>query len=77
MFKSVRLALGAVLFIGGIILTLLPGSILLVIGGLLLLSYDWPLARKWLQFFQRQMTTSARKLDRFLLNRRLKKSRVR
>ena len=77
MAKTIRLSLGTLLFISGIILTLLPGSILLVIGGLLLLSYDWPLARKWLQFFQRQMSTSARKLDRFLLNRRLRKSRVR
>lgn len=77
MLKTVRLSLGALLFICGIILTLLPGSILLVIGGLMLLSYDWPKARGWLRFFQNQMSASARKLDRLLLNRRLRKSQVR
>lgn len=77
MIKIIRLSLGSILFIGGIILTLLPGSIFLVIGGLMLLSYDWPRARGWLQFFQNQMSASARKLDRLLLNRRLRKSRVR
>ena len=77
MIKIIRLSLGSILFIGGIILTLLPGSVFLVIGGLMLLSYDWPRARGWLQFFQNQMSASARKLDRLLLNRRLRRSRVR
>ncbi|GGF55481.1 PGPGW domain-containing protein [Alteromonas lipolytica] len=77
MLKTIRLSLGALLFISGIILTLLPGSILLVIAGLMLLSYDWPRARTWLKFFQNQMASSARKLDRLLLFRRLRKSRVR
>ncbi|WP_296048343.1 PGPGW domain-containing protein [uncultured Alteromonas sp.] len=77
MKKTLRLSLGGLLFLSGIVLTLLPGSILLVIGGLMLLSYDWPRARNWLRFFQNQMTSSARKLDRLLLNRRLRKSRVR
>ena len=77
MKNTLRLSLGAILFLTGIVLTLLPGSILLVIGGLILLSYDWPRARSWLRFFQNQMTSSARRLDRLLLNRRLRKSRVR
>ncbi len=70
--RIVRLTLGAILFVGGIVLTLLPGSILLVVGGLVLLSYDWPKARNWLKYSQKTMTTSARKIDRFLLMRKLR-----
>ena len=70
--RIVRLTLGAILFIGGVVLTLLPGSILLVAGGLMLLSYDWPRARGWLKYSQKTMTTGARKIDRFLLMRRLR-----
>ncbi|CAA0364605.1 Integral membrane protein TerC [Alteromonas alvinellae] len=70
--RILRLTLGAILFVGGIVLTLLPGSILLVVSGLVLLSYDWPRARGWLKFSQRAMTLSARKLDRFLLMRKLR-----
>ncbi len=77
MVKIIRISLGAILFLGGIVLTLLPGSILLVLGGLILLSYDWPRARTWLRFFQAQMSTSARRLDKFLMGRRLRKSRSR
>tara|TARA_B100001063_G_C16502187_1_gene422631 strand:- start:295 stop:558 length:264 start_codon:yes stop_codon:yes gene_type:complete len=70
--KIVRLTLGGILFIGGIILTLLPGSILLVIGGLVLLSYDWPRARGWLKISQNMMTSSARRIDRVLLMRKFR-----
>lgn len=70
--KIIRLTLGAILFIGGIVLTLLPGSILLVIGGLVLLSYDWPRARGWLKISQNMMASSARKLDRVLLLRKFR-----
>ena len=70
--KIVRLTLGGILFFGGIILTLLPGSILLVIGGLVLLSYDWPRARGWLKISQNMMTSSARRIDRVLLMRKFR-----
>ncbi|GMM70121.1 hypothetical protein MTsDn5_00730 [Alteromonas gracilis] len=70
--RILRLTLGAILFVGGIVLTLLPGSILFVIAGLVLLSYDWPRARGWLKYSQRTMTLSARKIDRFLLMRKLR-----
>jgi hypothetical protein len=70
--KIVRLTLGGILFIGGILLTLLPGSILLVIGGLVLLSYDWPRARGWLKISQNMMTSSARRIDRVLLMRKFR-----
>ena len=70
--KIVRLTLGGILFIGGIILTLLPGSILLVIGGLVLLSYDWPRARGWLKISQNMMASSARRIDLVLLMRKFR-----
>lgn len=70
--RIVRLTLGVILFIGGIVLTLLPGSILLVVGGLVLLSYDWPKARSWLKYSQKTMTSGARRIDRFLLMRKLR-----
>ena len=70
--RILRLTLGAILFLGGIVLTLLPGSILFVVAGLVLLSYDWPRARGWLKYSQRTMTSGARKVDRFLLLRKLR-----
>ncbi|MBD3584322.1 tellurium resistance protein TerC [Salinimonas sp. HHU 13199] len=70
--KTLRLTLGATLFAAGIILTLLPGSILLVLGGLLILSYDWPKARTLLKYFQTGMRRSACKADAFLLARKLR-----
>ncbi len=73
MLRTIRLTLGALLFIGGIILTLVPGSILLVISGLVLLSYDWPRARSWLRYFQNVMSTGARRLDKMLMSRKLRR----
>ncbi|GEA13141.1 PGPGW domain-containing protein [Alteromonas sp. KUL49] len=70
--KYIRLTLGGLLFATGIIFTILPGSILLVVGGLMLLSYDWPRARQWLKFNQNLMSKGARKLDRFLLLRKMR-----
>ena len=70
--RTLRLTFGAIMLISGIILTLLPGSILLVVGGLVMLSYDWPRARGWLKYSQKTMTTGARKIDRFLLLRKLR-----
>ena len=73
--KIVRLTLGGLLFIAGIVLTLLPGSILLVISGLMLLSYDWPRARGWLKYSQSTMSVGAKKLDRFFLLRKLSRKK--
>ncbi|WP_018981937.1 PGPGW domain-containing protein [Salinimonas chungwhensis] len=70
--KTIRLLLGASLFILGIVLTLLPGSILFVLGGLMMLSYDWPKARAVLKYFQLGMRHSARKADAYLLARKLR-----
>ncbi|AXR06855.1 PGPGW domain-containing protein [Salinimonas sediminis] len=70
--RIIRLTVGGLLFIAGIVLTLLPGSILLVVSGLVILSYDWPRARSWLGFCQRSMRHSALKIDRYLLARKLR-----
>ncbi len=70
--KTIRLALGALLLGTGIVFTLLPGSILFVLSGLVLLSYDWPRARGWLKRCQTGMARSARKIDRALLARKLR-----
>ncbi len=70
--RLIRLTVGALMLVCGIVLTLLPGSILLVVSGLVLLSYDWPRARGWLKYSQKTMTIGARKIDRFLLLRKLR-----
>jgi glucose dehydrogenase len=72
MFKVIRLTLGSILFIGGILLTIVPGSMLIVLSGLVLLSYDWPRARGWLTYCQNSMSRSAKRLDKFLLARKLR-----
>lgn len=70
--KAIRMTLGALLVASGVIFALLPGSILVLIGGLVLLSYDWPKARRWLAHCQSSMSRGARKLDRYLLARKLR-----
>ena len=71
--KFIRLSVGGLLVVTGILLTIIPGSTLIVIAGLLLLSYDWPRARGWLQYCQNSMSGGARKLDRVLLARKLRR----
>ena len=70
--KLVRLTLGGLLLATGIIFTILPGSVLLVISGLVLLSYDWPRARGWLTGLQRTTARNARRIDTWLLARKLR-----
>lgn len=70
--QTLRIASGALLLISGIVLTLLPGSILLVLGGLMLLSVDWPPARRYLVRCQRSMARGARRIDRYLLLRKMR-----
>ncbi|UAA40471.1 tellurium resistance protein TerC [Paraneptunicella aestuarii] len=68
--KSLRITLGSVLAGIGVVFFILPGSILFLIAGLLLLSYDVPAARKWLTHCQNAMSKGARKLDKLLAKRR-------
>lgn len=72
MLKPLRITAGALLVIAGIVLTIIPGSTLLVLAGLVTLSYDVPKARVWLKVVQRSMHKGAKKLDNFLLARKLR-----
>jgi hypothetical protein len=51
---------------------ILPGSIFVLLLGLVMLSYDVPKARDWLRTCQNAMSKSARKLDKIILDRKLK-----
>jgi hypothetical protein len=70
MNKKIRIVFGALLCVFGVMFFILPGSIFVLILGLLMLSFDFPKARKVLAVCQKTMATSARKLDRFLLDRK-------
>jgi hypothetical protein len=48
---------------------ILPGSILVLLVGLLMLSYDVPKARDWLRTCQKVMSKSASKLDKLILDK--------
>ncbi len=73
MLKVFRITLGTLLALAGVVLTIIPGSSLLVLVGLVVLSYDVPRARVWLKMVQGSMQRGARKLDAFLLARKLRK----
>jgi hypothetical protein len=70
--KLIRAVAGATLVVTGVIFTIIPGSILLVLGGLILLSMDFLFARRFLTKVQQAMSRAAKKLDLFFLNRRYK-----
>lgn len=71
--KQLKVLLGMVLCIVGVVLTILPGSTLLVLAGLMILSTEYTPARKVLKWVQGSMSRSAAKLDRYLLTRKFKK----
>jgi uncharacterized membrane protein YbaN (DUF454 family) len=72
MKKKLRIALGALLALFGVVFFILPGSIFVLLLGLMMLSYDVPKARDWLRKCQNAMSKSARRLDRIILDRKLK-----
>ena len=72
MKKKLRIALGSLLAIFGVVFFILPGSIFILLLGLLMLSYDVPKARDWLRTCQNAMSKSARKLDKMILERKLR-----
>jgi uncharacterized membrane protein YbaN (DUF454 family) len=72
MKKKLRVALGSLLAIFGVVFFILPGSIFILLLGLLMLSYDVPKARDWLRTCQNAMSRSARKLDKIVLERKLR-----
>ncbi|MDM7860572.1 PGPGW domain-containing protein [Alteromonas sp. ASW11-36] len=68
--KSVRTVSGIALVALGIVFTIIPGSILFILAGLFLLSFDHKFARRWLQATQDSAARGARKLDSWLLRRK-------
>lgn len=70
MLKSTRIIIGATFSLIGVIFFILPGSILFLLAGLFILSYDVPAARKGLKWCQSSISRSARALDRYLLRRK-------
>tara|TARA_B110000879_G_scaffold89566_1_gene123088 strand:+ start:316 stop:537 length:222 start_codon:yes stop_codon:yes gene_type:complete len=73
MKKKLRIALGGLLAIFGVVFFIIPGSILVLLVGLLMLSYDVPKARDWLRTCQNVMSKSASKLDKLILDKRLRR----
>lgn len=69
MKKKLRIALGGLLAIFGVVFFILSGSILVLLVGLLMLSYDVPKARDWLRTCQKVMSKSASKLDKLILDK--------
>ncbi|MFQ3191315.1 MAG: uncharacterized membrane protein YbaN (DUF454 family) [Paraglaciecola sp.] len=72
MKKRLRITFGAILAIFGVVFFILPGSMFILLLGLLILSYDVPRARNWLRTCQNMMSKSTRKLDKIILDRKLK-----
>jgi hypothetical protein len=72
MKKQIRILAGGLFTALGFIFFILPGSMFVLLLGLLMLSYDFPKARHWLGICQKSMAKSARKLDKFLLDHKLK-----
>jgi len=70
--KVIRSVLGILFILSGILLTILPGSTLLILAGLVLISIDYVYPRKVLVRVQKSMTTASRKLDKVLLNRKFR-----
>ena len=70
MKKKLRIALGGLLATFGVVFFILPGSILVLLVGLLMLSYEVPKARDWLRTCQKVMSKSASKLDKLILDKR-------
>ncbi|MCC2604577.1 PGPGW domain-containing protein [Planctobacterium marinum] len=68
--KPIRITLGSIGVFIGIVFAILPGSILFLVAGLFLLSFDFPLARQWLRKSQKMMSWGARKLDKAIYSRR-------
>ena len=68
--RYIRSILGGLLVIAGVIFTILPGSSLFVLLGLVLISVDYKPARQLLARIQKAMSISARKLDSFLHKRK-------
>ena len=70
--RYVRTLLGSVLLVLGILLTIIPGSSLLLLAGLMLISVDYKPARRFLSAIQKSMSVASRKLDNALWRRKFR-----
>ncbi len=71
MLKPIRTVIGGFLVLLGLIFVIVPGpSLLLLIPGLYLLSFDYPEAKVWLRKCQRLLSKSARWLDQQIRRRK-------
>ncbi len=68
--KYIRITVGSLLVILGLILTIIPGSSFILLAGLVLVSVDYTPARKLLVAIQKSMSLGARKIDKLLLRRK-------
>lgn len=68
--KFIRSLLGGMLILLGILLTILPGSTLLVLAGLVLISVDYKYPRSMLRKLQKSLGRASRKLDKLMLRRK-------
>lgn len=68
--KIIRTVLGSLLIVAGIVLTILPGSTLFILAGLVLISIDYKYPRKFLGKVQKSASKASRKMDSFLLSRK-------
>lgn len=70
MLKLIRTIIGGILVLLGMIFVLIPGpSLLLILPGLMLLSFDYPIARIWLAKCQRLAAKSAKWIDSRVFNK--------
>lgn len=70
--KHIRTIVGSLLCIIGVVLTIIPGSSLVILAGLVLISMDYPAVRTWLGHVQKSTARAARKVDKWILQRKLR-----
>ena len=71
MKKSLISVAGGLLVLLGLIFVIIPGpSLLLIIPGLVILSFEYPIAKVWLKKCMRTLRGSAQWVDRILLKRK-------
>lgn len=69
--KTIISIIGGLLVLLGLIFVIVPGpSLLLIIPGLFILSYEYPLAKVWLRKCMKLMRNSAKWIDAKLLKRK-------